>query len=139
MDAHLATRCFYLARVPIPSHKTTLPSPSYSPPTIVPFLPPLRLLLLAARTESVRHFRSPWKSCNRCTAWLRYPPYPLLWDPRSSLCAVSFGRPSQYVFFDHPASSSVSTWNLTTPTLSPIPSVNSLCIRVTHGRFATVS
>ena len=58
MDAVLATRCFYLARALTPSDITALPSPSYSPPTIVPFLPPLHSLLLVARTESVRHFRS---------------------------------------------------------------------------------
>ena len=58
MNAGLAIRCFYLARALTPSDITTLPSPSYSPPTIVPFLPPLHSLLLVARTESVRHFRS---------------------------------------------------------------------------------
>lgn len=57
MDASLATRCFYLARALTPSDITTLASPSYSPPTIVPFLPPLQSLLLVARTECVRHFR----------------------------------------------------------------------------------
>src|SRR4051794_24129324 len=40
MDARLAACRFYLARALTPSHKSTLLSPAYSPPSIVPFLPP---------------------------------------------------------------------------------------------------
>lgn len=46
MEARLASRRFYLARALTPSHKSTLPSPAYSPPSIVPFLPPPRSLLI---------------------------------------------------------------------------------------------
>src|SRR6266536_2221555 len=70
MDARLASRRFYLARAPTSSHKSTPPSPVYSPPSSSLFPQHRAFSSLDAWAASVRHFLSPWQSCSRCTAWL---------------------------------------------------------------------
>lgn len=66
----MATRRFYMARAPTPSHKSTLPSPSYRPASIVSSLPGPPSPLIGRSDSPVRHFPTPWQSCNRRTAWM---------------------------------------------------------------------
>lgn len=58
MDARLAPCRFYLARAPTSSHKSTLPSPVYSPSSNFSFPPTPRFLPIRQLTASIRHFLS---------------------------------------------------------------------------------
>lgn len=70
MEAHLATRRFYMACALTPSHKSTLPSPLYRLPSIVSSPPGPPSPLIGRSDSPVRHFPTPWQSCNRRTAWM---------------------------------------------------------------------
>ncbi|KAF9729837.1 hypothetical protein PMIN01_11770 [Paraphaeosphaeria minitans] len=83
MEARLAARRFYLARAPTPSHKSAPPSPAYPSPSIVSFLPAPPSLLIGRSDSPVRHFFTPWQSCDRALpGWLQLSPRPPWMDRR---------------------------------------------------------
>ena len=139
MHARLASRRFYLARAPTPSHKSTLPSPAYSPPSIVSFLPTPPSLLIGRSDSIVRHFFSPWRSCNRCTA--RLPPISPLHQPKTrALRRILLPDPVHASSLRNSTSISATTWNL----IAPFPFASPLaqqclwsllpCLGITHER-----